>query len=97
MGPVAARQGHGDGARLVPGRGIGLQLGVRIRPGEENEGQKWLGSATAMGPGRGQAGTSVHGWAWLSGAHGRAGQGCGQLEISPAAASLGQGLMAPGG
>ena len=32
----------------------------------------------------------------LGRAHGWAGQGCGELETSPAAASLGQGLMAPG-
>lgn len=61
MGPVAIRQGHGDGARLGSGRDAGLQLGVRIRPGEENKGQTWLGSAMVMGLGRGWAGTSGHG------------------------------------
>lgn len=30
-------------------------------------------------------------------AHGQAGQGCGELEMGPAAASLGQQLMAGGG
>ena len=34
---------------------------------------------------------------WLDVVHGWAGQGCGELETSPAAALLGQGLMAPGG
>ena len=47
--------------------------------------------------GQAEAGTWAHGWAQLSGAHGQAGQGCGELETSPAAASLGQGLTAMGG
>ena len=39
-------------------------------------------------------GTWAHGWALLGGVHGRAGQGCGKLKTSPAAAPLRQGLTA---
>ena len=65
----------------------------------------WPGSKAApgirqlprMGMGHGQAGTWACRCAWLSRAHGRAGQDCGELETSPAAVLLGQGLMALGG
>jgi len=33
-------------------------------------------------------------WAWLSKAHGQAGQGCEELETGPAAVLMGQGLTA---
>ena len=54
------------------------------------------GTSLGMATGQGQARPSAHGWVWLSGAHGQAGQCCGELETGPAAAMLGQGLMAPG-
>lgn len=94
MGPVAARQGHGDGARLGRGQAVSLQLRVRIRPGEENKGQTWLGSAVAMGPGEARLGRQCMGGPRSAGS--MAGQGRGELETSLAAALLGQGLMAPG-
>ncbi|KAK4831651.1 hypothetical protein QYF61_018618 [Mycteria americana] len=51
---------------------------------------------TSLGMGPGWAKAWACGWAWLSGTHGQAGQGCGELQAGPAAASLGQGLVAPG-
>ena len=38
----------------------------------------------------------ARGWAWLSGAHGGAGQACRELETGPVVALLGPGLTAPG-
>lgn len=38
--------------------------------------------------------TQVHMWSWFSRAHCQAGQDCGELQISAAAALLGKGLMA---
>lgn len=35
-------------------------------------------------------------WASLGGAHGQAGQGCGELENNPAVLFLGQVMMVPG-
>ena len=74
---------------------IGLQLGVRIRPGDEKNGRAWLGSAVVMGSGRGWAGHERIARPGLVGP--MAGQGCGELEPGPAAVWLGQGLTAPGG
>jgi len=61
----------------VPGRrSLGLPMGL---------------SGQLLTPPRGQGGlwTGACVWARLGGARGRAGQGCGELESSPAAASLG--------
>lgn len=44
---------------------------------------------TSLGMGQGWTRT----WSQFSGTHGWAGQGCGEMEHSPALASLGQGLM----
>ena len=70
-------------------QGRAWQPGLIPLPSREVPGQPqpWA-SATSLGTGM---------WAQLSSAHGKVGQGCGELETSPAAASLGQGLMAPGG
>jgi len=55
-----------------------------------------LGIWYHSGDGKGQhwAVTWAHIWSWLSGVHGRAGQGCGELETGSAAMLLWQGLMA---
>lgn len=44
-------------------------------------------------------GLAEEGWdmAWLSRAHGQAGQGCGELKTMPPVTLLGQELLAPGG
>lgn len=68
-----------------PGQVSGLQLGVRA--GEENKGQTWVVSAIC----RFQAGPSVHGWAWLCGARGQAGQGWGKAGDQPSCGTSGAG------
>lgn len=93
-GPVAARQGHGDGDGLGPGWDISLQLGsgsglergTMVRHGwGELWGWGWAETETEHQP---MARTSLMGPV--------AGQGCGDLDTGPAAASLEQGLMALG-
>lgn len=59
--------------------------------GAQGQSQSWT-SGASLGRGWGQAAMWAHSWAWLSETHGQAGQRCG-----PAAVSLGQRLMAPGG
>lgn len=55
------------------------------------------GTSMGMGTGRGQAGPPAHGWVWLGGAHGRAGQRCGDLESGPCRGTAGTGTDSPGG
>lgn len=60
--------------------------------------QRHWGSPQAppCGWGCAKAGTWAQGWAQLSRTHGQEGQGSGELDTSPAVATMGPGLMAPG-
>ena len=88
--PIRARPGSQD-----PSHHPSQEQGSQGAPGQN---QPWA-SGTSMGTekGQGQDGTWAHGWAWLRGAHGWAGQGSKELETGPAALSLGQGLTGPAG
>lgn len=86
-------------------RGWGSRLwGPRGLPRAAGQGGGAAGAAPSTqappwgwGRAEAQAGPPAHGWVWLGGAHGWAGQHCGDLETGPAAALLGQGLTALGG
>lgn len=81
-------------------RQAGAQLEATPRSGwvrgtSTRHSPRWLGKA--LGSGWGHARTMPADGVWLGRAHGQSGQGCGELETSPAGVSLGQGLMAVGG
>ena len=86
-------------AKEMTGRDVSQQVGSGsgpVRGTRPRHSPGWPGRAVGIGTGRCWAGIWACGLAWLNGAHGWAGQGCGQLETGPAAAaSLGQGLTAP--
>ena len=82
-GEAGDRQGM-QGAGQLGALGADPAPGIGHLPGD--------GDGTGMGWRWGWDGMWTCRWAWLSRAHGQAGQGCWELETSPAAALLGQGL-----